>query len=125
MPLKDRIQFLSTPEQVDGYLRENPRAAIFKAGTCHKTSEMFANVDAELGSREDFPFAVIRVVEARGASDRVSEITGIAHESPQLLLFSDGRAVYDRDNWDISAESIAEALEEHFTQAQGSSPREV
>jgi bacillithiol system protein YtxJ len=54
------------------------------------------------------------VVEARMASNRVAEITGIQHESPQLLLFKDGKAVFDRDNWDITAESLAEALEAHF-----------
>jgi bacillithiol system protein YtxJ len=44
----------------------------------------------------------------------VAEITGIQHESPQIVLFKDGKAVFDRDNWDITAESIAEALESHF-----------
>jgi bacillithiol system protein YtxJ len=41
-------------------------------------------------------------------------MTGVQHESPQLLLFKEGKAVYDRDNWDITPESIAEALEAHF-----------
>ncbi len=114
MSLKDRIHFLTTPEQVDAFVRDNPAAAIFKAGTCHKTSEMFLNVQSQLEGREDLPLGVIRVVEARPASNRVAEMTGIAHESPQLLLLKDGRAVYDRDNWDITPESISEALESHF-----------
>jgi bacillithiol system protein YtxJ len=54
------------------------------------------------------------VVEARKASNRVAEMTGIQHESPQLLLFKDGKAVYDRDNWDITPESISQALDAHF-----------
>ena len=114
MALKDRILFLTTPEQVDAFVKENPSAAIFKAGTCHKTSEMFQHVQSQLDSRDDLPLGVIRVVEARKASDHVAEMTGIQHESPQLLFFKDGKAVYDRDNWDITAESIAEALESHF-----------
>jgi bacillithiol system protein YtxJ len=123
MPLKDRFQFLSTAEEVDAYLREHREAAVFKAGTCHKTSEMFANVDAQLGDRDDLPVAVIRVVEARSASDRVSEITGIRHESPQPLLFEEGHPVFDRDSWGITAESIAEALEAHFARAGGSAEK--
>ena len=114
MPLKDRVLFLTTPEQVDAFIRDNPAAAIFKAGTCHKTNEMFQNVQSQLEAREDLPLGIIRVVEARPASNRVAEMTGIPHESPQLLLFKDGRAVYDRDNWDITPESIGEALESHF-----------
>src|SRR5262245_55031216 len=109
------MHFLTTPEQVDGFVKDHAAAAIFKAGTCHKTSEMFRHVEAQLGPREDMPLGVIRVVEARPASNHVAEMTGIQHKSPQLLLFKDGRAVYDRDNWDITPESIAEALESHFS----------
>jgi monothiol bacilliredoxin len=117
MPLKDRIELLATPEQVDVFLEKNRSAAIFKAGTCHKTNEGFVHVEAGLGPREDLPLGIIRVVEARPASNRVAEITGIRHESPQLILFKDGKAVFDRDNWDISAEDLTTALEEHFAPA--------
>ena len=114
MALKDRIHFLVSPAQVDAFVRENPAAAIFKAGTCHKTNEMLQHVQAQLEAREDVPLGIIRVVEARPASNRVAEMTGVQHESPQLLLFKEGKAVYDRDNWDITPESIAQALEAHF-----------
>ncbi|HUG52254.1 MAG TPA: thioredoxin family protein [Vicinamibacteria bacterium] len=111
MTLKDRIHFLTTPEQVDSFVKDNSLAAIFKAGTCHKTNETFQHVQAQLEPREDIPLGVIRVVEARPASNRVAELTGIQHESPQILLFKDGTAVFDRDNWDITAEALAEVLE--------------
>ena len=114
MSLKDRIHFLSTPEQVDAFVKDNPVSAVFKAGACHKTNKMFVHVEAQLGPREDLPLGIIRVVEARKASNRVTEMTGIQHESPQLILFKDGTPVYDRDNWDITPESISEALESHF-----------
>ena len=49
MALKDRIEFLTTPEEVDRFLARHPAAAIFKAGTCHKTNEGFSHVEARLG----------------------------------------------------------------------------
>jgi len=112
--LKDRATFLTTAEQVDEFLAKNPSSAIFKMGTCHKTQETFTHVEAHLEAREDLPLGIIRVVEARPASNRVAERTGITHESPQIILFKDGEAVFDRDNWDITGESVAEALESHF-----------
>jgi bacillithiol system protein YtxJ len=112
--LKDRIQFLTTAEEVDAFLVRHPSAALFKAGTCHKTQETFGHVQGHLEARADLPLGVIRVVEARPASNRVAELTGIAHESPQLVLFKDGKAVFDRDNWDITADEVGAALEEHF-----------
>ena len=105
---------LVTPEQVDAFLAKHKRAALFKAGVCYKTPESFAHVQRELERREDLPLGIIRVVEARAASNRVAEITGVTHESPQIFLFKDGKAVFDRDNWDITPEDIKAALVEHF-----------
>jgi bacillithiol system protein YtxJ len=50
------------------------------------------------------------VVESRPASNHVASMTGIEHESPQIILFRDGKNVFDRDNWDITAEAMAEGL---------------
>lgn len=119
MALKDRIQILTTPEQVDDFLRKNPTSALFKAGTCHKTPETFRHVESQLGPREDLQVGLIRVVEARPASNHVERLTGIRHESPQIILFKDGKPVFDRDNWDIEAEALEEALQENFATTPG------
>lgn len=110
MPLKDRITFLTSPQEVDGFLKENPTVAIFKAGLCHKTPETFVHVQALLDPREDLKLGIIKVVESRPASNHVAALTGIEHESPQIILFKDGRSVFDRDNWDITADALAEGL---------------
>ena len=110
MTLKERMRFLSSPAEVDSFLAENPQAVVFKAGTCHKTQETFSQVQPLLEGCPDLPLGIIRVVESRSASNRVAEVTGLRHESPQLILFRDGKPVFDRDNWDITGESFAEAL---------------
>jgi len=115
MGLKERITFLTTAEQVDKFLADHQTAAIFKAGTCHKTPTAFEHVQAKLEDREDIPLGIIRVVEARTASNHVEKRSGVRHESPQLLLFRDGKPVFDRDNWDITADAVAEGLQDHFT----------
>src|SRR5687767_6191804 len=102
--LKERMRFLTTPEEVDGFLAENSQAVVFKAGTCHKTQETFSQVQPLLEGRPDLPLGIIRVVESRSASNRVAEVTGLRHESPQLILFRDGKPVFDRDNWNITGE---------------------
>lgn len=117
MALKDRIRFLTTPAEVDAFLAENPSSALFKVGMCHKTAETFANVESLLGPREDLPLGLIRVIESRSASNHVAALTGITHESPQLILFKDGKPVFDRDNWDITREDIEAALQQHFPAA--------
>lgn len=110
MALKDRLQVLKTPEEVDAFVSTHPLCAIYKAGSCHKTPETFRHVEEQLGPRDDVPVGLIRVIENRPASNRVADMTGIRHESPQLVLFQSGKAVFDRDNWDITSESVAEGL---------------
>ena len=117
MALKDRIEVLSSPGQVDAFLARHAEAALFKVGNCHKTNDAFLHLEAKLGPRHELPLGVIRVLEARSASDHVAKRTGIRHESPQLILFKDGKAVFDRDNWDITPEDLETALREHFTPA--------
>jgi bacillithiol system protein YtxJ len=113
--LKERLQFLTSAQQVDEFLKTNPQSVVFKAGTCHKTQETFAQVQPLLEARPDLPVAIIRVVEARAASNRMAELSGVRHQSPQFLLFSSGRAVFDRDNWEITGPAVADALEVHLS----------
>jgi len=110
MPLKDRISFLSSPAEVDAFLAANPTAAIFKVGNCHKTQETFTHVQKHLDPREDLKLGIIKVIESRSASNHVAAMTGIEHESPQIILFKDGKNVFDRDNWDITSEAMKDGM---------------
>lgn len=110
MPLKERISFLTTPQEVDAFLKTNPTSILFKAGLCHKTPETFVHVEAQLNPREDLKLGIIKVVESRPASNHVAAMTGIEHESPQIIFFKDGKNVFDRDNWDITSEAVTEGL---------------
>ena len=104
--LKDRVVLLSSPEDVTEFLDRYPSSVIFKAGTCHKTMQGFGFVQEKLDPREDLMCGVIRVVEARPASNLVTEITGIRHESPQVIVFRDREPVFDVDNWSITPEAL-------------------
>ena len=53
---------------------------------------------------------IIRVIEWRAASNLVTQLTGITHHSPQVILFKDGRAIFDLDNWDITPETLTEGF---------------
>ncbi|MEX2534323.1 MAG: monothiol bacilliredoxin BrxC family protein [Trueperaceae bacterium] len=108
---KDRVINLTTPDEVTEFLAAHPTSVVFKAGTCHKTMQGFGFVQEKLEPREDLHVGLIRVVEARAASNLVAESTAIRHESPQVILFRDGEAVFDLDNWSITPEALAEGFE--------------
>jgi len=108
--LKDRVVLLNDPQDVSEFLERYPTSIIFKAGTCHKTMQGFGFVQERLEPREDLMCGVIRVVEARPASNVVAERTGLRHESPQVILFRDGEPVFEANNWDITQEVLAEGF---------------
>jgi bacillithiol system protein YtxJ len=104
--LRNRIVNLETPDAVEAFLSDHPTSIIFKAGTCHKTMQGFGVLQEKLETRPDLMVGVIRVVEWRPASNHVAERTGIVHQSPQIVLFHNGEAVFDLDNWAITPESL-------------------
>jgi len=105
---------LTTPEEVDRFIHDHPVAAIFKAGTCHKTMQGWGNLERMLRDRPQIPVGIIRVVEHRPASNRVAELTGITHHSPQVIVFRDGQPVFDLDNWDITLEKLEPLFQQHL-----------
>lgn len=108
--LREQIVPLTTPEEVRAFLTRYPTSVIFKAGTCHKTMQGFGFLEEQLQSRSDLLCGVIRVVEARSASNLVSELSGVVHHSPQVIIFQDGRAVFDVDNWSISPTTLEQGF---------------
>ncbi len=108
--LKDRIVLLNDTDAVTEFLDRFPTSVIFKAGTCHKTMQGFGFLQEVLEPREDLMCGVIRVVEARPASNLVEQQTGLRHESPQVIMFREGSAVYEANNWDITQDALSGAM---------------
>jgi bacillithiol system protein YtxJ len=109
---------LTTPEDVDGFLKAYPLAAVFKAGTCHKTMQGFGVLETFL-QKHDLPVGFIRVVDWRPASNHVAELTGITHQSPQLILFRDGQPQFEVNNWDITDATLAPVFEAQVPRRSG------
>ena len=109
---RDRVVNLESAEATESFLEQYPTSVIFKAGTCHKTMQGFGFLQEKLEPREDLMVGLIRVVEARPASNLIAEKTGIVHQSPQVVLFKDGEAVFDVDNWDITPDVLDSGFEQ-------------
>lgn len=116
--MNERMYALTTPEEADHFIEANPIAAIFKAGTCHKTMQGWGNLEHLLRLYPEVPVGIIRVVEHRPASNRVAERTGIVHQSPQVILFKKGRPLFDLDNWEITIENLEPLFHHHLGQPQ-------
>lgn len=51
----------------------------------------------------------VLVVEQRPLSQQIAQETGVVHQSPQVLLFKDGKVVWHATHYSITAEAMRAA----------------
>lgn len=122
MGIRDRMYLLTSAAEVDEFLQNFPTSAMFKAGACHKTSQVFAAVEKALNPRDSISIAFVRAIEEQEASEYIEQISGVAHEAPQLIFFKDRKAVYDVDNWNITEAALSIAATRFLGPLSGESP---
>jgi hypothetical protein len=108
--LRERFFPLHQPADVDQFLARFPWCVVFKAGTSEKTFDAWLLAQRVLEPRVDVPVGFVRLPEDRAASDRVTAISDVAHRSPQLILFHDGRVRAHLDEFEIAADRLVPLL---------------
>jgi monothiol bacilliredoxin len=117
--LRERFFPLHQPGEVDRFLGAFEWCAVFKAGTSDKTFDAWEVAQKALEPRPDVAVGFIRLPEDRAASDHVSTIAGIAHRSPQLILFRRGAPQFHLDELAIVPNELVPALREHLPAEAG------
>src|SRR5262245_35246688 len=105
---------LHQSDEVDGFLERFPWSVVFKTGTSDKPVDAWLVAQSALEPRADVAVGFIRLPEDRAASDRVSTVTGIAHRSPQIVLFHDGAALGHLDEFAIVPHQLVPLLRERL-----------
>lgn len=78
--------------------------------TCPVSSAAYREVAAYVEGGGDHPSVyLVKVIESRPVSNAISSLTGVVHQSPQLILVDDEKAVWDASHYQISAEKIVKA----------------
>jgi bacillithiol system protein YtxJ len=54
--------------------------------------------------------ALVRVIEERPVSLALADRVGVRHESPQVLLIKNGRALWHASHWNITAGALKAAV---------------
>lgn len=82
--------------------------AVFKHSTrCGISAFALNNLNAEWDSDDDgIDFWYLDLLSYRPISNLIAETSGVWHQSPQLILFIDGKAVYNASHSAISMESV-------------------
>ena len=56
---------------------------------------------------------ILEVQSAREISRELATLTGIRHETPQVIVLRDGKAVWNASHFEVTAADVARALESH------------
>lgn len=79
------------------------------AGAAYRTNA-FLSSEAKKNAPK---FYYVKVIETKPVSQTIEAETKVKHESPQLLLLEDGKAVWNTSHENITAEAIQTAMKEH------------
>ena len=90
---------------------------LFKHSTaCPISAEAFRQVGsyATQAGPDQPEVYLVKVIEVRPVSNRIADLLGVIHKSPQLLLVKDNAAVWTTSHYGINLKSIQEALTKHL-----------
>ena len=121
--LRERLFLLHRPADVERFLARFPWCVVFKAGTSDKTFDAWLVAEQALEPRVDLAVGFVRLPEDRPASECVTTISGIAHCSPQLILFHEAEPCFHLNEFAITRDQLVPLLNEHLPPEVGSPVR--
>ncbi len=87
---------------------ERPVVLFKHSSTCSTSADRYREM-----SRYPARVELIVVQQARALSDEIEARTGLRHESPQIIVLSQGKPVFHQTHWRIKADAVAQAVKEH------------
>jgi bacillithiol system protein YtxJ len=102
---------LRSRDDVDRVLGLTGTALLYKHSTrCPVSMDAYDEVQAFALSHPDVPVFIVDVVRERPVSQYVAEVTGIVHQSPQVLLLCDGSLGWSGSHYSITVRELEAEL---------------
>jgi monothiol bacilliredoxin len=104
------VRSLVSDAEFDALLSE-PLAIVFKHSTqCSVSARAHGETERFLESHPQRMVHLVLVLEHRAVSDYVEAVTGVRHQSPQILVLKQGEVVWHVSHFGVTAEAIASAV---------------
>jgi bacillithiol system protein YtxJ len=88
-------------------LLASPRAILFKhSPRCPVSAFAYREVTAFLAKSPDVPVHLVDVISHREVSRRIAEMSGVRHESPQILVVRDGTVAFHASHEGVTAKTL-------------------
>lgn len=105
------LEKIDTLEQFEEILeKEEPFFLLKHSLSCPISSAAFQEYQKYADLNPNVPTYYLAVQDSRTLSNEIAEKFEIKHESPQAILFSKGVPLWNSSHWDITNESLADAI---------------
>src|ERR1041385_6572382 len=80
---------------------------VFKhSNACSISSRAYRELE-QLGAQGN----ILEVPSARGVARGLASLTGVRHETPQVIVLRDGKAVWNASHFDVKADEVLKAVQ--------------
>ena len=106
------IQSVNALEALMQTSHEQPVLFFKHSNACPISSRAFGEFQKylETAATDGVRHALIVVQTARAVSNKLEELTGIQHESPQVIIVRDGKPVWDESHFRLKSETLTAAI---------------
>ncbi|MFB7638115.1 bacillithiol system redox-active protein YtxJ [Peribacillus butanolivorans] len=106
------INKIDSEEQFNELLNEETFLLFKHSLTCPVSAEAYEQYEKYMAVNEELKTAYLAVQEARPLSNYVAETFDIKHQSPQVILFKNGKPAWNESHWRITYDSLTKAISE-------------
>jgi bacillithiol system protein YtxJ len=90
---------------------QNEPVVLFKHSTqCSRSAVAHDQLQTFSLKHPEIPCGVVLVIEDRELSDAMEERFGIEHESPQVIVLSQGKPVWHANHFQVTAKALEDAI---------------
>ncbi len=105
---------LNKEEQLDQIIKdshEKPVVLFKHSVSCGISGQSKYKLESNWNfSKEDLDFYYLDLLSYRSVSNKIADMFGVIHQSPQVIVLKEGKVVYHTSHHDISVAGIARAL---------------
>ncbi|MFF2289305.1 bacillithiol system redox-active protein YtxJ [Peribacillus butanolivorans] len=106
------INKIESEEQFNELLNDETFLLFKHSLTCPVSAEAYEQYEKYMAANEELKTAYLAVQEARPLSNYVAETFDIKHQSPQVILFKNGKPAWNESHWRITFDSLTKAISE-------------
>jgi len=103
-----RIDDRATLENLLNDSKEKPVIVFKHSNSCGVSSRAYREME-----KVDEQVNILEVQTAREISRELANLTGVRHETPQVIVLRNGRAVWNASHFEVTAHGVTQAVQSH------------